>query len=63
MRKLSRRILKGATKEALKISIQAVSGDLTDYAKESIKEDMEKVGISETVKRNIKKSTINIKEK
>ena len=63
MKKLSRRILKGATKEVLNISTRAVSGDLTDLAKESIKQDVETSGVTETVKIHLKKTAIRFKEK
>jgi len=63
MKKLSKRIVKGATKEALNISTRAVSGALTDIAKESIKEELDKSGVTETVKQNIKKTATKFKEK
>ena len=63
MTKFSRRILKRATKKALKISTHAVSGDLTDLAKESISEDLETSSVTETVRRNLKKTSIKFKEK
>ena len=63
MKKLSKRIVKGATKEALNISTRAVSGALTDIAKESIKEEIEKSGVTETVKKNLKKTATKFKEK
>ena len=63
MKKLSKRIVKGATKEALNISTRAVSGALTDIAKESIKEEIDKSGVTETVKHNIKKTATKFKEK
>jgi hypothetical protein len=63
MKKLSKRIVKGATKEALNISTRAVSGALTDIAKESIKEEIEKSGVTETVKQNIIKTATKLKER
>ncbi|MHA1444426.1 MAG: hypothetical protein ACTSR4_06725 [Candidatus Hodarchaeales archaeon] len=63
MKKLSKRIVKGATKEALNISTRAVSGALTDIAKESIKEEIEKSGVTETVKQNLLKTATKFKEK
>ncbi|MHA1237340.1 MAG: hypothetical protein ACTSQ9_06765 [Candidatus Hodarchaeales archaeon] len=63
MKKLSKRIVKGATKEALNISTRAVSGALTDIAKESIKEEIEKSGVTETVKQNIIKTATKFKER
>ncbi|MCK4849633.1 MAG: hypothetical protein KAT16_11430, partial [Candidatus Heimdallarchaeota archaeon] len=63
MKKLSKRIVKGATKEALNISTRAVSGALTDLAKESIKEEIDKSGITETVKQNLIRTATKFKEK
>ena len=63
MKKLSKRIVKGATKEALNISTRAVSGALTDLTKESIKEEIEKSGVTETVKQNLIKTATKFKEK
>ena len=63
MKKLSKRIVKGATKEALNISTRAVSGALTDIAKESIKEEIEKSGVTETVRQNLLKTATKFKEK
>ena len=61
MKRLSKRIIKGVAKEALNISTGAVSGDLTDLAKESIKEEIKKSGVTETVKQNIKRTTTKLK--
>ncbi len=63
MKKLSKRIVKGATKEALNISTRAVSGALTDIAKESIKEEIERSGVTDAVKLNLKKTATKFKEK
>jgi len=62
MKKLSKRIIKGVTKEALNISTRAVSGALTDLAKETIKEEIEKSGVTETVKLSLKRTATKFKE-
>ncbi len=62
MKKLSKRIIKGATKEALNSSTRAVSGALTDLAKETIKEEIDKSGVTETVKLNLKRTATKLKK-
>ncbi len=57
MKKITKKIVKGASKEALNITTRAVGGVAADIAKESIKEELEKSGVTEIVKDKIHETT------
>ncbi len=63
MKKLTKKVVKGASKEALEITTRAVSGVAADIVKDTIKEELEKSGVTEAVKDKISKTTKRMKER
>lgn len=63
MKKITKKIVKGASKEALNITTRAVGGAAADIAKESIKEELEKSGVTDMVKEKIHKASKKLTEK
>lgn len=63
MKKITKKVIKGASKEALNVTTRAVGGAAADIAKESIKEELEKSGVTEMVKDRIHKTTKKFSEK
>lgn len=63
MKKITKKVVKGASKEALEITTRAVSGAAADIVKETIKEELEKSGVTEAVKDKISKTTKRMKER
>ena len=63
MKKFTKKIVKGASKEVLKMSTTAVSDTAADIAKDTIKEELEKGGVTDTVKDKITKTTKRIIER
>ena len=55
MKKLVKDATKKVGKEALNISTRAVSGVISEIAKESIKEELEKSGVTESFKETFSK--------
>jgi len=63
MKKLTKKVVKGASKEALEITTRAVSGAAADIVKDTLKEELEKSGVTEAVKDKISKTTKRMKER
>jgi len=63
MKKLTKKVVKGASKEALEITTRAVSGVAADIVKDTLKEELEKSGVTEAVKDKISKTTKRMKER
>ncbi|MFX0015722.1 MAG: hypothetical protein ACFFB2_01395 [Promethearchaeota archaeon] len=63
MKKITKKIVKGASKEALNVTTRAVGGAAADIAKESIKEELERSGVTEMVKDKIQRTTKKFIEK
>ncbi|PWI48344.1 hypothetical protein CEE45_07045 [Candidatus Heimdallarchaeota archaeon B3_Heim] len=55
MKKLVKDATKKVGKEALNISTRVVSGTISEIAKESIKEELEKSGVTESLKETFSK--------
>ena len=55
--------MRGVSKEALNITTRAVGGAAADIAKESIKEELEKSGVTDMVKDKIHKASKKLTEK
>jgi hypothetical protein len=63
MKKFTKKVVKGASKEALEITTRAVSGAAADIAKDTVKEKLEKSGVTDTVKEKITKTTKRMTER
>jgi len=59
---MTKKIVKKGAKEALNISTRAVSGVAADIAKESLKDELKKTGITKAVKGKLEKSSKLIKD-
>ncbi len=63
MKKITKKVVKGASKEALEITTRAVSGVAADIVKDTLKEELEKSGVTEAVKDKISKTTKRMNER
>lgn len=61
--KTHKKSCEGASKEALEITTRAVSGAAADIVKDTLKEELEKSGVTEAVKDKISKTTKRMKER
>jgi hypothetical protein len=62
MKKLSKKIAKKTSKEALNITTRAIGGSAADIVKESLKEELEKTGVTDVVKEKIEKTSKKISD-
>jgi hypothetical protein len=63
MKRLTKKIAEKTGKEALNITTIAVGGAAADIAKESLKEELEKSNVTDTVKESFQKTTKRIIER
>ena len=56
MKDLTKKVVKKGSKEALNITTRAVTGAVAEIAKESIKTELEKSGVSDSVRKKMSKS-------
>ncbi|MFX0085402.1 MAG: hypothetical protein ACFFAU_06985 [Candidatus Hodarchaeota archaeon] len=63
MKKFTKKIVKNASKEALELTTRAVSGAAVDIAKDTVKEGLEKSGVTDAVKEKITKTTKRMTER